>query len=134
MSRMKNKSKYDDTVSNGKPEWYWSHGLHDAEIVEANDLQLSPDYKQTTPLLNCLELVIDARGTLFDTSIRKISLYNYKILSGSIEELKEKKIWWISDTIQSSDSNFLLNIEFEKPNGDRFTLQIEFLTAVVERK
>ncbi len=128
----KAEKEYNDYIKNC-PDWYWVYGLHDAEILQVNELELMPDYKLQPPIRNCLEITLDSRGALFDTSIRKISLYNYKIISGNINDLKEKKIWWIGDTLSCAFNDYLLNIEFEKAKGSRFHFQIKFQNAVVER-
>ena len=63
------------------PSWYWELGLHDAKILSATPLELLPDWKSPIPRYNCLEFAIDAQGAMFDQTVRKIALYNYKILT-----------------------------------------------------
>ncbi len=121
-------------IFENSPDWYWDYGLHDAEILEAIELELPRDWRAADPKWNCLELVLDARGAIFDTSVRKIALFNYKILSGNIDDLKEGKIWWMGDTLSEIDGDHVLDIEFERPNGSRFDLKIKFQTAEVYRE
>ncbi len=128
----KAEKEYNDYIKNC-PDWYWVHGLHDAEILEANELKLPPDWKSDKSKWNCLELVLDAKGAR-ESNVRKILLYNYKILSGNISNLKEKKVWWMGDTISYENDKYILNIEFENTNGEKFALKIEFEIAETKRK
>ncbi len=117
------------------PDWYWYYGLHDAEILEINELQLSPDYKTKTPKYNCLEIILDCKGALYETDISKINLYNYKIISGELPNKAEKKIWWMGDDLTVNNTNtYTLNLTLEKANGSKIDFQINFVDASVERK
>ena len=74
--------KNDFSVSDEKPklpEWYWHRGLHDAKIVRIEKLELPYDYKQRIPTRNCFVVHIDSKQSMFDTSVREIRLFNYKI-------------------------------------------------------
>ncbi len=87
--------------------FYWQKGLHDAEITDCREITFDYDVKEKNPIRNCLELIIDSTHALYDTTIKVIKLYNYKILS----ELKNpKKIWWKDDKLETKDKNFILTI------------------------
>ena len=75
------------------PSWYWTNGLHDAKILSVTPLELPPDWKSPTPRYNCLEFAIDAKGAMFDQRVRKITLYNYKILTPDFELYKLSGAW-----------------------------------------
>lgn len=91
--------------------FYWEKGLHDAEIVDCKEITFEYDVKTKNPIRNCLELVIDSTHALFDTAIKQINLYNYKILS----ELKNpKNLWWKDDTLEIEDNHFVLTIHGHK--------------------
>lgn len=71
------------------PNWYWPCGLHDAKIVEINEHVFSPDWKAELPKYNCLEILLDAKGSR-TSDIKKISFLNYKIISGNLPDKSEK--------------------------------------------
>ncbi len=86
--------KNDFSVSDEKPklpEWYWHRGLHDAKIVRIEKLELPYDYKQRIPIRNCFVVHMDSKQAMFDTSVREIRLFNYKILTAELSSpiLKE---------------------------------------------
>ncbi len=128
----KPEKEYNDYIQNC-PDWYWFYSLHDAEILEANELELPPDWKSDKPKWNCLELFLDAKGAR-ESNIQKILLYNYKLVDGDITILKEEKVWWMGDTISYGNDKYILDIEIENTNGERFVLKIEFEIAEVNRK
>ncbi len=116
------------------PAWYWSRGLHDAEILEVSELELPVDWKAKVRRWNCLSLRLDCRCALFETDIRQIHFYNYKVLSGDLDRLREPHTWWFSDKPETDERGYRLTMTFESAHGDRFELQIRFEDAVVERK
>lgn len=61
------------------PDWYWKYGLHDAIILSICELELAPDWKEELPKRNCLVIQLDSKNALFETNIKSISLYNYRI-------------------------------------------------------
>ena len=67
--------------------FYWENGLHDADIIDFKEITFNYNVKDKNPIRNCLELIIDSSHALFNTRIKGIKLYNYKILS----ELKNPK-------------------------------------------
>lgn len=116
------------------PAWYWSRGLHDAAITGVDELELPVDWKAGIRRWNCLELALDCRGALFETNVPFIRFYNYKIISGDLNRLREPHTWWFSDELESDGKGYRLTILFESANSDRFRLEIGFADAIVERK
>lgn len=111
------------------PQWYWTRGLHDATILRAEQIDVAAvpggAYEQ-----NCLQLHLDTRIALFDTSISSIRFYNYKVLS---EDTALEGAWWLSDTIRTVGSKYLLEIQLQ--NGREIqTFAIRFTRCEVERK
>lgn len=116
------------------PNWYWPYGLHDAEIVEINELNLPPNWKAELTKYNCLEILLDAKGSR-TSEIEKISFFNFKILSGNLPDKSEKKIWWLGDTLTVlSNMKYRLELFLEQANGNEIRLEIEFDIADVEYK
>ena len=114
------------------PNWYWPYGLHDAEVKQINELVLSIDWKAKWPKNNCLEILLDGKGSR-TSEIKKISLYNYKILSGNLPDKNEKKIWWLGDTLTVlPNMKYHLALFLEQENGYEICLKIEFDIADVE--
>ena len=117
------------------PDWYWAHGLHDAEILSVCELELSPDWKSETPRRNCLEICLDSSGALYERDIRKICLYNYKIKTPEINISALQKPWWMGDTItQLPDRRYLLEIKIETANGKHKQFAVEFEIPEVIRE
>ena len=114
------------------PNWYWPDGLHDAKIIGINELDFSTDWKTKLTKYNSLEILLDAKKSR-NSDIKKISLYNYKILSGNLPDKNDKKIWWIGDTLTVLENmKYHLEIFLEQSNGNEICLEIEFDTAEVE--
>lgn len=87
--------------------WYWTKGLHDADIIDALETNLEYDYTLKNPIRNCLELIIDSKHAMFETSIKGIKFYNFKILS---DLTSPKGIWWLKDELKEVDGKFVLTI------------------------
>lgn len=131
------RNKFEESVRklteyyNQLPDWYWKRGLHDAQIVSVSESILTPNYKEKNPKYNCLEIKLDSEGALYETDIKKICLYNYKIRT-QIDI--SKKIWWMSDTIQLLDNGkYLLEIEYVTIKEDHKQFVIEFEIPEIER-
>lgn len=127
MSKAKNK--------NEMPEWYWSGGLHDAEILSVNRLEIP--YKQKAGILctNCFEINLDSTGAVFETNVKKISLYNYKIKNEPIDTNSLNGSWWLQDSITKiADNKFNLKIVIQKTYKNNITVDIDFEAAEVERE
>lgn len=115
------------------PSWYWSAGLHDAKITHIGELTLPYDYKQKNPVRNCLILYINSRGAMFDTKVKEIHLYNYKILSLAAEI---EGSWWLSDSLSEENGKYVLTLFLQNPKTfpEEFTFTVRFEKAEVIRK
>ena len=116
--------------ANELPEWYWTYGLHDAQILSFSELELPTDWKTKTPRYNCLEIMLDTEGAR--TQIRKIEFYNYSYKSDvNVKEIE--KPWWMGDTLTHlPNGRFSLYVEIEDAKGKRYTFTITFDDARVE--
>ena len=120
------------------PAWYWVRGLHDAHILSATPLELAPDWQSPAPRYNCLELAIDAKGAMFDTQVRKIALYNYKILTPDFDLRKLSDVWWYGDTLTTEEKGkYRLQLCYQVVGSHYerdYTVDIRFAEAEVERE
>ncbi len=116
------------------PDWYWKFGLHDAKILSVIELQLPPDYKSQNLKYNCLEICLDAKNAMFEHDVKKISLFNYKILTPEIDINKMEKPWWIKDFLtQLPNNKYRLEIGIETARGKQKQFIVEFEKAETER-
>jgi hypothetical protein len=115
------------------PSWYWKHGLHDAHILEALELGDGIDKKRGKHYKNCLVLSLDSSGAMYEFYIKKIIFYNYEVRMADASVASLSKTWWLSDTVeQLPGGNYLLNLEVDPENGDRWNFSIEFEYVDVE--
>lgn len=122
------------------PEWYWKYGLHDACIVGVEAFEFPFDYdkykgKKSSENTNLFLLKIDATQALGDCSVREIRLFNYKILSSGIKLQGRERIWWLADSLQEENGQYVLEIKLQDLNAypEDFTFKIRFARAEVER-
>lgn len=120
--------------TNDKPEWYWKRGLHDAVIISVAELNLPVDWKTENPLHNCFEINLDSSKALYE-NVKKISLYNYNIVTPRIDINSLQNPWWVSDTISQNVNSgmYTLEINIEDKDGDVANFIIAFEKAEVER-
>lgn len=116
-------------TQNNFPEWYWTHGLHDAKIISATNKESRWD-----PEDNCLILKIDCDGALFERGITEIRFYNYRIKTGDVDVSLLNGGWWLSDEILVKGDHYLLDLEFETAECKKKRLEIRFKRAEVIRK
>lgn len=122
------------------PEWYWVSGLHDACIVSAEALDFPFDYddfkrNRYKYIRNQLTLKINAKQALYDNKVKKISFYNYKILTEGITLAGRKTVWWMADRLEDHGEYFTLEIDLLDYDADpeEFTFKIKFESAEVKR-
>ena len=128
------------------PDWYWENGLHDACIVGVDTYEFPFDYNKYTAEKNkydrnMLSLRIDAKGALYDSRVKEIRFYNYKLLPESvdltsIEPSEKSKVWWLADQLTEKSGKYELNILLEicVPHQKQFHLKLGFDRAEVNRK
>ena len=129
-------SKYPDNA----PEWYWQRGLHDAAIIDVDSFEFPFDYnkyvgEKSKYNRNLFILKIDAKGAMFDSTIKEIRFFNYKILSDNIELKNRKKIWWLADRLLEENGHYVLEIDLQDFDSfpQEFTFKIKFARAEVDR-
>ena len=129
-------SKYPDNA----PEWYWKSGLHDAAITCVESFEFPFDYnkfvgEKSKYNRNLFVLKIDAKGALFDTSVKEIHLFNYKIISDTVNLQGRKKAWWLSDRLTAENGSYLLEIHLQDLDSfpEEFTFKVKFAKAEVIR-
>ncbi len=137
MSKDTNRHSYQ---SNNPPDWYWANGLHDACIIDVDTFEFPFDYnkyigQKSNYDRNILTLKIDASNALFDTRVKEIRFFNYKILSNNTELEGRQKIWWVSDILTEEKGHYVLEVEcrdFDSYPED-FTFKIKFNRVEVDR-
>ena len=128
------------------PDWYWESGLHDASIIGVDTYEFPFDYDKYTAKKNkydrnVLSLRIDARGALYDSRVKEIRFYNYKLLPESVdlmslEPSEKNKVWWLADQLTEQNEKYELDILLEicVPHQRQFHLKLRFDRAEVDRK
>ena len=123
------------------PEWYWVNGLHDAGIVEVEAFDFPFDYnkfvgEKNSYDRNLLVLKINAKSALYDTSVREIHFYNYKVLTPNISLEGRKTIWWLTDRLTVNENDYTIEIDLQDFDAypEDFTFKIKFEKAEVKRK
>ena len=131
---------YSTSYPENPPEWYWTKGLHDAGITEVESFEFPFDYnkfigQKSKYDRNLLKLKIDSKGAIYDTSVKEIHFYNYKILTPDISLENRKIIWWLADRLIANDNNFVLEIDIQDFNAypEDFTFKIKFERIEVVR-
>ena len=135
---MKRGRRAEETENNGSnyPDWYWVRGLHDAQIVSVDELELPYDYKLRNPTRNVFVIRLDSAQALFDRSVKEIKLYNYKILTAGASSSDLLKVWWLSDSLIKENDKFYLSISLQRCGHkiEDFDFAIQFSFAEVTRK
>lgn len=115
-------------TQNSLPDWYWTHGLHDAKIVLATKKE--SDWNGD----NCLILKIDCEGTLFEADITEIRFYNYKIRTNDFDVSWLNGAWWLSDEISKKGNNYFLDLKFDTIKCKTKHLEITFQRVEIIRE
>ncbi len=132
---------YTSQYPNPAPEWYWVSGLHDARIVGVETFEFPFDYdkfvgEKNKWNRNLITLKINAKDALYDSSVREIHLYNYKVLTPDISLENRKKVWWLADRLIDNGDYYILEIDLQDFDAfpEDFTFRIKFERAEVDRK
>ena len=125
---------------NNSPEWYWTAGLHDACITGVETFEFPFDYnkfigQKNNYDRNLLTLKINAKGAIYDTEVKEIRLFNYKILSQDISLENRTKVWWLADRLEYNNDYYTLEIDLQDFDSypENFTFAIKFERAEVIR-
>ena len=128
------------------PDWYWESGLHDASIIGVDTYEFPFDYDKYTAKKNkydrnVLSLRIDAKGALYDSRVKEIRFYNYKLLPESVdlmslEPSEKNKVWWLADQLTEQNEKYELDILLEicVSHQKQLHLKLRFDRAEVDRK
>ncbi len=130
----KPEKEYKDYIKNC-PDWYWVHGLHDAAVLDILTEELLTNYSEKDYRYNKMEILLNCDGALFETDITKITLYNYKIISGNLPDCSKYNVWWLRDALtKDAKSKYNLSLVLENEKRKHFSLEITFQFAETERK
>lgn len=111
------------------PDWYWKNGLHDAEIITVEYVQLAYDYKEKHPIRNSMKLFLNASQSLYDMNIKSITFFNYKVMTFDFEL---ENCYWLQDTLSFDNRKYTLNITITDGRSPRI-FTVKFDNATVER-
>ena len=133
--------EYVSSCPTNPPDWYWVYGLHDAFITKIESIVFPFDYnkfakEKSKYNRNCLSLKIEAKSALYDTSIKEIRFYNFKILSDYNLLLDKIDACWKADRLSNQGDCFVLEIDLWDFNSNPkdFTIIIKFDRAEVDRE
>ena len=122
------------------PEWYWVSGLHDACIVGVETFEFPFDYNKFVGEKNKYDrnlfaIKINAKGALYDNTVKEIRFFNYKVLTDQITLIGREKIWWMADKLVDHGDYYTLEIELQDFDSypEDFTYKIKFERAEVDR-
>lgn len=131
---------YMSSYPDNPPDWYWVKGLHDACIVNVECFEFPFDYhrfvgKKSSYDRNLMLLTIDASGALYEQGIKEIKLFNFKIMTNTIELQGRESIWWLADRLTEKDGRYDLEIDLQDLDSSPadFTFKIKFERAEVVR-
>ena len=131
---------YSSSHPDNPPEWYWVSGLHDACIVGVETFEFPFDYnkfvgEKNKYNRNLFAIKINAKGALYDNTVKEIRFFNYKVLSDQITLIGREKIWWMADKLVDHGDYYTLEIELQDFDSDPedFTYKIKFERAEVDR-
>lgn len=102
---LKNNIGYD---MNDIPSWYWSMGLHDAQIIAKSYYVFDYINHPQTQYRNRIELKLDSTQAMFDTSIKTVKFYNCEEMTPDIDI---ENMWWVRDTITTDNNKFVAKIK-----------------------
>ena len=122
------------------PEWYWVSGLHDACIVGVETFEFPFDYnkfvgEKNKYNRNLFAIKINAKGALYDNTVKEIRFFNYKVLTDQITLIGRNKIWWMADKLVDHGDYYTLEIDLQDFDSDPedFTYKLKFERAEVDR-
>lgn len=110
------------------PDWYWTRGLHDANIISATVKESDWD-----PTDNCLIFKIDCEGALFEADITEIRFYKFKILTTEFKMEDLSGGWWLSDEVTAVGDHYTLELRFDTKKCKTRRLKLRFQNAEVIR-
>ena len=131
---------YISNYPDNPPEWYWVSGLHDACIESVESFEFPFDYnkfvgEKNKYNRNLFVIKINAKGALYDNTVKEIRFFNYKVLTDQITLIGREKIWWMADKLVDHGDYYTLEIELQDFDSypEDFTYKIKFERAEVDR-
>lgn len=122
------------------PDWYWVRGLHDAAVLSIETFEYPFDYEKfirekDAYTRNCMTMKIDARGAMFDYTVKEIRFFNYKVLDGSASPDGKKNLLWIGDRLEDHKKYFTLEIDCVDIDArySYITIKLKFDRAETDR-
>ena len=94
------------------------------------------DYRQRPQTRNCFVFHLDSNQALFDTSVREIRLFKYKVLTSDFSDSNIEGTYWISDKLTEENGKYVLQIELqncEKNSRYNFLFKIRFESVEIQR-
>ena len=84
---------------------------------------------------NLITLKINARGALYDSEVKEIRLFNYRILTEDISLENRDRVWWLADRLVDHGDCYTLEIDLQDFDAypEEFTFKIKFERAEVDR-
>ena len=130
------RSYFSGNLSGQDVPWYWTRGLHDAEILRTETMELPYDFTKQPPIRNCFKIHLNSSGAMFDTSIKCITLFNYKILLDESDKAGYAGggldgCYWMQDILKFDRGKYIL--ELTALGEDDFQYVIQFENAQVDR-
>ena len=115
-------------AKNKLPEWYWTRGLHDANIISATIRESDWDPSDTSLIFK-----IDCEGALFEIDITEIRFNRFKILTSEFKMEDLQGGWWLYDELTQKGDHYLLELKFDTKKCKTRRLLIRFQNAEVIR-
>lgn len=118
-----------------EPDWFWSLGLHDAEVIDISIQEISPDYSNPLPLYNYMSIKLDSEHAIYERDITEIKFYNYKLKGFEAKLPTEFPLFWMTETLEKiSENRFEIKIELVTERNKHRFIHMTFQTAQVFRK
>ena len=120
-SDIKKKEKGLKEYYDSLPDWYWKHGLHDAEIIDIKEYN-RPDKLLRASDYNYLQIRLNCSNALYENDITALHFYNYRVISGNYNSLMKEAVgsWWFSDepTVLDDGTIKIMLVLKDKNNND----------------
>ena len=110
------------------PDWYWKKGLYDSEIKSVKEIS-RPDKRLHASDYILLEISLDSSGAEYDSDIKALYFYNYRVTSGNRDLLLKDAIgtWWFDDKpSETKDGKLKLELVLKDINNNELKYVIEF--------
>lgn len=117
------------------PEWYWVHGLHDAQILSISTEENGHLWQHKRPFHNCLVLELNSASAIYDNTVRTLVFYNYTYLTPDVDIHVLDNAWWLRDRLkQLGDNRWHLELVVEPADVGNRTIEFVFEFAKIVRK